>query len=255
MPAPRLFVDASLASAVEVPLDADQAGYLGRVMRLGAGSDVRLFNGQDGEWRARIADIGKRGATLQVDTQTRPQATPPDLELWFAPVKRQGTDWIVEKATELGVRTLRPVLTKRTIAETVRVDRLAAIAREAAEQTERLDVPTVAPPVTLAQALDGWDPDRGLIYADESGEDPDDAWGGTSGRAPPLAAAPLASWAKLAVLTGPEGGFDPAERRLLRARAGVMPVSLGPRILRAETAACATLAVVQALWGDWRGQV
>lgn len=253
MPAPRLFVDAPFAPAARIALDADQAGYLGRVLRLGPGDAVRVFNGRDGEWRATLAEVSKRGATLALDAQTRPQATPPDLELWFAPVKRQGTDWIVEKATELGVRALRPVLTKRTIAETVRVDRLAAIAREAAEQTERLDVPVVAPPVTLAQALDGWDPDRGLVYADEAGDDPDAAWGGAAGRAPPIAAAPLASWAKLAVLTGPEGGFDPAERRLLRARTGVIPVSLGPRILRAETAACAALAVVQALWGDWRG--
>lgn len=253
MPAPRLFVDAPLAPAARIALDADQAGYLGRVLRLGPEDAVRVFNGRDGEWRARIAEVGKRGAALTLDVQTRPQTTPPDLELWFAPVKRQGTDWIVEKATELGVRALRPVLTKRTIAETVRVDRLAAIAREAAEQTERLDVPMVAAPVTFAQALDGWDPERGLVYADEAGDDPDATWGGASGRAPPIATAPLASWAKLAVLTGPEGGFDPAERRLLRARAGVIPVSLGPRILRAETAACAALAVVQALWGDWRG--
>lgn len=252
MPAPRLFVDAPLAPAAPIALDADQAGYLGRVLRLGAGDSVRVFNGADGEWRARLVEVGKRGARLEAEAQTRPQSLPPDLELWFAPVKRQATDWIVEKATELGVRTLRPVLTKRTIAETVRVDRLALIAREAAEQTERLDVPAIAPPVSLAQALDGGDAARGLIFADEAGDDPDAVWGGPTGRAAPIADAPLAPWAKLAVLIGPEGGFDPTERRLLRARPGVIPVSLGPRILRAETAVCAALTVVQAMWGDWR---
>jgi len=252
MPAPRLLIGAALAENGAVPLDADQAAYLGRVLRLAPGDRVRVFNGRDGEWRARIVEIGKRGGALALEVRTREQAIPPDLELWFAPVKRQATDWIVEKATELGVRALQPVLTRRTVADTVRLDRLAAIAREAAEQTERLDTPEVRPPLTFAQALDGWDEGRGLVFADEAGTDPQAPWGGAEGRAAPLAAADLARFARIAVLIGPEGGFDPAERRLLRVKPFVIPVSLGPRILRAETAVCAALSLVQAFWGDWR---
>jgi len=252
MPAPRLFVDAPLAAGATIDLDADQSGYLGRVLRLAAGDVVRIFNGRDGEWRARIVEVGKRGARLAAEAQTRTQHGVPDLMLAFSPVKRQATDWLVEKAVELGVRTLQPVLTKRTIAETVRIERLALIAREAAEQTERLDLPEIRPATSLARFLDGWEIDRGLVFADEAGDDPEAAWGGAEGRAGSIATADFAPWAKLALLIGPEGGFDPAERRLLRAREGAIPVSLGPRILRAETAVCCGLAVIQARWGDWR---
>jgi 16S rRNA (uracil1498-N3)-methyltransferase len=243
MPAPRLLIGADLAENAAIPLDVEQAAYLGRVLRLAPGDRVRVFNGRDGEWLARIAEIGKRGGALTLEARTRAQALPPDLELWFAPVKRQATDWIVEKATELGVRALQPVLTRRTVAETVRLDRLAAIAREAAEQAERLEAPDIRPTLTFAQALDGWDETRGLVFADEAGDE---------GRAAPLVAADLARFSRLAVLIGPEGGFDPAERRLLRVKSFVIPASLGPRILRAETAVCAALSLVQALWGDWR---
>jgi 16S rRNA (uracil1498-N3)-methyltransferase len=172
--------------------------------------------------------------------------------LLFAPVKRHATDLIVEKATELGVAALRPVLTRRTIAETVRVDRLQTIAREAAEQTERVELPRIEPPAQLARALDGWD-GRPLLYADEAGDDPSAPWGGQTGRGAPLAEtlAGLRNAPRLALLTGPEGGFDPEERRMLRSLPFVRPVSLGPRILRAETAAMAALTLVQALWGDW----
>jgi 16S rRNA (uracil1498-N3)-methyltransferase len=239
---PRLYLTADLNEGETVALDEGQARYLADVLRLRAGALVEVFNGRDGQFEARIAEIGKRGGALAIDRRTRAQTYPPDLRLLFSPLKRQATDWLVEKATELGVAELQPVMMRRTVAETVRTDRLAAIVREAAEQTGRLDAPTVREPVTLARALDGWDGSRPLVYADEQG-----------GGAPILEAlAPLPPGA-LAVLIGPEGGFDPDERRILRALAFVVPVSLGPRILRAETAAAAALAVIQAAWGDWRG--
>ncbi len=177
----------------------------------------------------------------------------PDLDLLFAPVKRHATDLIIEKAAELGVARIRPVITQRTIAETVRLDRLQAIAREAAEQTERFDAAEVVDAVPLAKALDGWDAGRPLIYADEAGDDATQPWGGASGRAPPLAGVVAnLQTEKLALLIGPEGGFSPEERRMLRALPFVKPVSLGPRILRAETAVIAALSVIQSAWGDWR---
>lgn len=239
---PRLFVAAPLGAGAHLALDADQAGYLTRVLRRGVGDGVRVFNGVDGEWRALLETAGKRGATLVCEAPLRAQTTTPDLWLLFAPVKRQATDWIVEKATELGAARLLPTITRRTVAETVRVERLAAIAREAAEQTERLDLPAIDPAQPLARVLDGWDRGRPLVFADEAGE----------GAPPLLEALTGLTSAKLALLTGPEGGFDPDERRLLRALPFVVPVSLGPRILRAETAVAAGLALIQAGWGDWR---
>jgi 16S rRNA (uracil1498-N3)-methyltransferase len=201
---------------------------------------VLLFNGAEGEWACTVAETGKRGAMLRVLERTREQVLPPDLTLLFAPVKRHGTDLIVEKATELGVRALQPVLTRRTQSEIVRTDRLRAIATEAAEQTERLDVPDVRDAAPLTTLLASWDSARPLLFADEAGE---------------AASVPVAlsgvSAPRLALLTGPEGGFDPEERRLLRSLPYVTPVSLGPRILRAETAAIAALALIQAHWGDW----
>ncbi len=263
-------IDARLTAAVEIALDEAQARHVGTVLRLREGDVLRLFNASDGEWRARIVARTKRAMSARVEDFVRAARPTPDLDLLFAPVKRHATDLIVEKATELGVRRIRPVMTQRTIAETVRLDRLQAIAREAAEQTERFDAPEILEPLQLIHALDGWDASRPLIYADEAGDDAEAPWGGERGRATPLAGA-LKSWTagvspanagcagedaggprKLALLIGPEGGFTPAERRMLRGLSQVIPVSLGPRILRAETAAIAALSVIQAIWGDWR---
>jgi len=252
MPAPRLFVDVALSSGALAPLDEAQSRYLTSVMRLQPGAAVRVFNGVDGEWDAALTPVGRKGVGLTIGAQTRPQTPTPDLALYFAPVKRHGADLIVEKATELGVRLLQPVITRRTVADTVRVDRLRRIAIEAAEQTERLDLPEIAAPLSLARVLDGWDGVRPLVYADEAGDDPAAAWGGATGRARPIGEALKDVTApSLALLTGPEGGFDAEERRLLRSLSFVIPVSLGPRILRAETAAIAALAVIQSTWGDW----
>ena len=251
---PRLLMDAPLSAGVALVLDEAQARHVGTVLRLDVGDALRVFNATDGEWRARVADKTKRGMSVRVEEKLREPRAAPDLDLLFAPVKRHATDLIVEKATELGVRRLRPIITQRTIAETVRVDRLHAIAREAAEQTERFDAPEIAEPVGLAKALDGWDAMRGLIFADEAGDEEGAPWGGERGRAAPIAERIAAlTHARLAVLIGPEGGFTSEERRMLRALSYVIPVSLGPRILRAETAVIAALSVVQAQWGDWRG--
>jgi len=254
MASPRLYVPDALEPGVQVALSPDQARYLGRVLRLEAGAVVRLFNGRDGEFEAVLLPQGRDGLMVQPQRRTRPQQTAPDLRLLFSPLKRQATDWLVEKATELGVAVLRPVMTKRTVAERVRIERLALIAKEASEQCERLDLPAIAEAVSLGKALDGWDPGTPLLFADEAGDDPALPWGGPAGRGLPLseAVAELRGARSLALLTGPEGGFDPEERRWLRGLAFVRPVSLGPRILRAETAAVAGLSVVQALWGDRR---
>ncbi|MGH6950416.1 MAG: 16S rRNA (uracil(1498)-N(3))-methyltransferase [Vitreimonas sp.] len=268
MAEPRLLVDQLLRAGAEVPLDENQARHIGLVLRLERGDILRVFNATDGEWRAHVSGRTKRGMSVRVEELLRPVRATPDLELLFAPVKRHATDLIVEKATELGVRRIRPVITQRTIAERVRLDRLQIIAREAAEQTERFDAPEIVEAEPLAKALDGWDPARALIYADEAGDDAEAAWGGNAGRAAPimqeLALLPRSSAedaaadrageaaAKLALLIGPEGGFAEEERRMLRGLAFVTPVSLGPRILRAETAVIGALSVIQAAWGDWR---
>lgn len=252
MASPRLFVTDPLAAGASVAPDDAQARYLLSVMRLEDGAEVRVFNGADGEWTAVVRRSGKKGVALDVKAQTRAQSVGPDLTLLFAPVKRHGTDLIVEKATELGARVLQPVITRRTVADTVRTDRVRAIAIEAAEQTERLDAPDIREAVTLARILDGWSGDKPLVYADEAGDEIEAPWGGEKGRGRPVADALRDVKApSLALLTGPEGGFDADERRLLRSLPFVVPVSLGPRILRAETAVIAALAVIQASWGDW----
>jgi 16S rRNA (uracil1498-N3)-methyltransferase len=258
---PRLMIDAALEAGAEIALDEAQVRHVGTVLRLNEGDALRVFNTADGEWSARVAAKTRRSMSVRVDTFVRAARATPDLDLLFAPVKRHATDLIVEKATELGVRRVRPVITQRTIAETVRLDRLQAIAREATEQTERFDPPEILAPLALAKALDGWDGSRPLVYADEAGDDAKAPWGGERGRATPIGDV-LTSWMasetagrpkRLAVLIGPEGGFTKAERDMLRALPHVIPVSLGPRILRAETAVIAALSVVQSLWGDWRG--
>lgn len=252
MPQPRILIDQLFGAGATLAFDEGQTRHVGTVLRLGAGDYVRVFNLRDGEWRARITDVSKRGMNVHVEDFIRAARATPDLDLLFAPVKRHATDLIVEKATELGVRRIRPVITQRTIAETVRLDRLQTIAREAAEQTERFDVPEILEPLALSKAFDGWDVSRALIYADEAGDDARAPWGGASGRAPAIhdAITKLKS-EKFALLIGPEGGFTTEERALLRALPFVNAVSLGPRILRAETAVIAALSVIQSVWGDW----
>jgi 16S rRNA (uracil1498-N3)-methyltransferase len=236
----RLFVTDALSKGAQVAPSADQARYLTSVMRLGVGDEVALFNGRDGEWRARVAEVAKRGALLECVEQTRAQAVGPDLDLVVALVKRNRLETIVEKAAELGAGRVRLVTTRRTNADHTNVARLQAIATEAAEQTGRLDVPQVAPPVKLEKLLDGWEAGRRLMFCDEGGE-AKPAIDALSGEGP---------WA---VLIGPEGGFSPEERERLRGLPFVTPVSLGPRILRADTAAISALTLWQAALGDWRG--
>ncbi len=237
-PGPRLFTEAPLAAGAAVPATANQAHYLGHVMRRGPGDAVRLFNGRDGEWAAEIATIRKDRATFTATAQTRPQAPEPELRLLLAAVKRDAMDWVAEKATELGVTLIQPVFTRRSIAERVNIARLAGIAREAAEQCERLAVPLVAEARPLHAVLDAWD-GLPLLVAAERAE------------APPIGTALRMLHPPVAWLVGPEGGFERAELDDLLRRAFVSPVALGPRILRTETAAVAGLAAIQALSGDW----
>lgn len=251
----RLFVDQPLEEGARLALDPDQSRYLLTVMRRSVGDAVLLFNGRDGERRAEIAEAGKRGAVLQIGEQTRPQAFGPDLELCVALVKRARLEFIVEKAVELGCRRIRLLTTRRTNADHARVDRLEAIAAEAAEQTGRLDVPQVIAPVALDRLLEGWPADRRLMFCDEGeGFTPGDAasTGGQGGLPPALVALAAESGDAWSVLIGPEGGFDPAERARLHAAPFATAVSLGPRILRADTAAIAALTLWQSTLGDWR---
>ena len=212
-------------------------------MRAKTGDRVSLFNGRDGEWLARIAEISKRACVLSCEKQTRAQEDTPDVWLCFAPVKKTPADYIVQKATELGVRALQPVFTRRTIVTRINTERMAANAIEAAEQSDRLTVPEIRDAVTLEKLLKDWPRARPLIFCDEGGA------------AKPIAEALQEFRSSLAegsaILTGPEGGFDPAERGAIRAQEFVIPVTLGPRILRADTAALAALAVLQAVAGDW----
>lgn len=248
----RLFVPQDLADGAHVEPSPDQSRYLITVMRLQLGDELLLFNGRHGEWLTRVSGVSKRGCRLTPARQTRPQAVGPDLDLVVALVKRARLETIVEKATELGARRIRLLITRRTQADHTNVSRLTAIATEAAEQTGRMDVPEVIEPMKLDRLLEGWDADRRLMFCDEAGDDPDQEWGGTYGRAKPaldaLSGQGGAAWA---VLIGPEGGFDPEERKLLRGLDRVTPVTLGPRILRADTAAISALTLWQAALGDW----
>ena len=232
---PRLFVRGRLGEGARVELDAAQANYLGNVMRLGEGAELLTFDGQSGEWLARIAQAGKKRMTLSVERLTREPETVPDVWLAFAPVKRNPTDWLVEKATELGVAKLIPVMTRRTIADRVKLERLQTIAIEAAEQCGRSVLPSIEQPVSLAELLST--NGRTLYFADEGGGEP---------------AASAFKQGPSTILTGPEGGFTDEERSAIRGASNAVPVSLGPRILRAETAALAALASYMAIAGDWR---
>jgi len=234
---PRLFVRTPLMDGVRVDLNAGQANYLGNVMRLGEGAELLVFDGSSGEWLGRIEDAGKKRMTLSVERKTREAETIPDVWLAFAPVKRAQTDWLVEKTTELGAARLIPVMTQRTVAERVKLERLEAIAIEAAEQCGRTVLPVIAEPVPLARLLAERDPARTLYFADERG----------GGRA-----ADIFTEGPAIILTGPEGGFTDQERIAVRAAENAAPISLGPRILRAETAALTALAAWMAAVGDWR---
>jgi 16S rRNA (uracil1498-N3)-methyltransferase len=241
----RLFVEADLTGGIEAPLSEAQAHYLRHVMRRADGAPLLLFNGRDGEWRATLALRGKKAAVAVVGERSREQVAEPDLWLCFAPIKRARIDSIAEKATELGVALLQPVLTRHTAVERVNIERLRANAIEAAEQTERLTVPDIRPPVELMKLLADWPADRRLLMADETGGGPPiaEALGALD---EPARAAP---WA---ILIGPEGGFAAAELAAVRRMKNVTAVGLGPRILRADTAALAALACWQALVGDWQ---
>lgn len=235
--APRLFVPMALDAGVQIDLDPNQANYLGNVMRLGVDGQALLFDGMNGEWLARVTEAGKKRMTLSVERQTREQESVPDLSLAFAPVKRSQTDWLVEKATELGIARLMPVTTQRTIVERVKLDRLESIAIEAAEQCNRTTLPAIDEPVSLTAFLRSRDPERTLYFADESGGEP---------------AAKAFRQGPAVILTGPEGGFTDEERTAIRSSENTIAVSLGPRILRAETAALAAITSYMALAGDWR---
>ncbi|MCU1500276.1 MAG: rRNA ((1498)-N(3))-methyltransferase [Acidimicrobiales bacterium] len=237
----RLFVNAPLVEGGTIAPDVDQARYLTQVMRRAVGDPVSVFNGVDGEWRAILSQIGKRGCVLSVTVRTREQSTTPDLELVVALVKRARLETIVEKATELGVRRIRLTITQHTNADHAKVSRLQAIAVEAAEQTGRLDVPTVEEPEKLDRLLSGWGATRRLLFCDEGGD------------ARPVieALAKITDAGPWAILIGPEGGFSLEERARLRALPFVTPATLGPRILRADTAAISALTLWQAALGDW----
>ncbi|WP_345740965.1 16S rRNA (uracil(1498)-N(3))-methyltransferase [Thalassobaculum salexigens] len=238
----RLYVDAPLAAGGVVALGQDQAHYLKNVLRLGPGEGVALFNGRDGEWRAEIAAVAKKSADLAVIEQTRPQRAEPDVWLAFAPIKRARIDFTAQKATELGASVLWPVMTRHTMVDRVNTERLRANAVEAAEQSDRLTVPDVREPAKLEALIEAWPADRALILADETG-------------GPPIAEAlsmhrerPMT---RAGFLIGPEGGFAEPELDRLRKLPFVTRVSLGERLLRADTAALAVLAIWQALVGDW----
>ncbi|MEM8741606.1 MAG: 16S rRNA (uracil(1498)-N(3))-methyltransferase [Pseudomonadota bacterium] len=234
----RLYVDAVLSAGAAVPLLPDQAHYLFAVMRRAEGDSVALFNGRDGEWRAEIAQAGNRRGLLMVLKQTRAQVPLADLWLLCAPIRKARMDILVEKAVELGVARLQPVLTRRSQSERLRPEKMRAHMVEAAEQCGSTVVPELVAAQPLAEVLAGWPADRRLLFCDETRDAPSMA----GLNAPPPAA----------LLIGPEGGFDPGEAAALRGHPACQPVSLGPRILRAETAAIAAIALWQALQGDWR---
>ena len=237
----RLFVEHPLGEAQQVPLSREQAHYLFGVMRLSTGNEVALFNGTDGEWLADVAEAGKRGGTLACREQSQPQWMPPDLTLYFAPIKKARTDFIVEKAVEMGVRRIVPVQTDFTNSERIRQDRLQAHAVEAAEQCGAVYVPEVAALAKLGQVLRDWPDDAQLMFCDE-------ALAGQAQKADFGAQPKDAPWG---ILIGPEGGFSDAERSRLHGMAQSVPVRLGPRILRADTAAVAALTIWQTTYGDW----
>ncbi len=236
---PRLYVETPLSEGAEFALAQEQGHYLVHVLRQTSGDAVALFNGNDGEWFAYITTVTKKSVHVRIERRTADVQPPPDIDYIFAPLKHARTDYMVQKATELGARRLRPVITQRTIAERVNLDRMKANAIEAAEQCNLVFVPDVFEPLPLAKVLANWEPTRRLIYCDETA----------------LVANPVAALRSIAppaaVLVGPEGGFTGEERALLKSLPFVTAISLGPRIMRADTVAIAAFAVVQASIGDW----
>ena len=237
----RLAVDAPLAAGAGVVLEGNPAHYVANVLRLGIGDRLSLFNRGDGEWAAAIVEIRKRAVALQVQESLRPPAHAVGLTVCFAPIKGGRLETIIEKATELGASALQPVVTQRTIVDKVNLDRAYAIAREAAEQCERIDWPDIREPVKLTALLGAWPADTALIYGDESG----------ASAAITEALRTAARPAQWAILVGPEGGFAPEEFALLGRTPGALGVGLGPRILRADTAVITLAALTLAAWGDW----
>ena len=237
--APRLFVAGPLGEGATIALDGAQAHYLGKVMRVAAGGAVVLCDDLTGEWAARVGEVGKREVTLHVEAHLRPREPVPDFVLCAALLKKPRFDVVLEKATELGVRRIEPVLTRRAVADKLNLERARALTVEAAEQCARTALPELAEPVTLDALLAAWPADRVLFFADEQG-----------GAAAAQAFAAISSPA--ALLTGPEGGFDEAERAGIRAHPQARAIALGPRILRGETAAIAGCALWMGIAGDWR---
>ncbi|GAA0617374.1 16S rRNA (uracil(1498)-N(3))-methyltransferase [Brevundimonas kwangchunensis] len=235
----RLHIPQPLSSGAALAPTLDQSRYLTQVMRLKAGDELAVFNGRDGEWRCVVAEVLKKGVVLRAEEQVRGQVTPPDVHLLIATVKKAALEFAVEKATELGAARIRLVTTARTQPQHLRLDRLDAIAEESAEQTGRMDVPAVDKPEKLDTLLDGWNASRRLMFCDETGG------------APAIGAVQAAGGGSWGILIGPEGGFTPEERDRLRALPFTTAVSLGPRVLRADTAATTALTLWQAAVGDW----
>jgi 16S rRNA (uracil1498-N3)-methyltransferase len=234
---PRLYVDPPLSAGVAVGLDAGQANYLGNVLRLAEGGEVLLFDGVSGEWLARVVEVAKKRMILGVVEATRPQEQVPDLTLAFAPIKKGRIEFLVEKAVELGVARLEPVITRRTIVDKMNMERMRSHIVEAAEQCGRTALADIVEPVKLTAWLKALDPARSLYFADETGGEP----ATTAFQSGPAT-----------ILVGPEGGFTPEEGEAIRALPNAKAISLGPRILRAETAALAAITSYMALVGDWR---
>ena len=236
----RLYVASPLAEGAAIAATSEQFNYLANVLRMGEGAEVLLFNGRDGEWKAHLSFPAKKKLLLTPDEQTRAQPPHPDLVFLFAPLKVGRLDYLVQKAVEMGAGTIQPVLTQHTQVQKIGVDRLQANVIEASEQCGILSVPIVHAPVKLEALLSGWDYSRRIIYCDEDAATNN-----------PVCKLGAIREKHLAVLVGPEGGFSESERAMLRALPHVTPIPLGPRILRADTAAVAALAVVQAIIGDW----
>ncbi|MGD0642910.1 MAG: 16S rRNA (uracil(1498)-N(3))-methyltransferase [Roseiarcus sp.] len=239
---PRLYLACDLHQGATAALSPEQANYLVNVLRLGPGARVLTFNGRDGEFAASIGAVGRKVATLAIGERTRPQEYPPDVDYLFAPLKHARLDYVAQKAVEMGARRLSPVFTRRTQAARVNVERLRANAREAAEQCGVIWLPEIEPPERLEKVLANWPAERLLIFCDEDAP-----------QANPIAAlAGVAPTSGVTLLIGPEGGFDDGEREAIGRLPHVLRLSLGPRILRADTAAVAALALIQSQYGDWR---
>jgi 16S rRNA (uracil1498-N3)-methyltransferase len=252
---PRIYLDAALGGGEAVTFDRDQANYLRNVLRLGQGDDVLLFNGRDGEWAAKLVLTGRRALSATVGECLRPQPAPLDLHFLFAPLKHARLDYLVQKAVEMGASRLQPVITRHTQVARVNVERMRANAIEAAQQCGVLCLPEIKDPVAFKMIADSADAGRLLVFCDEDAEVKDPVAALTQARPRAAALLPAEAAGKamaLAVLIGPEGGFAEDEREALRQRPNVVRIALGPRILRADTAAVAALALLQAVLGDWK---